>query len=384
MHKETIVVHADPKNRLKKGGIVTPIYPATSYEYIDMDANRYPRYFNTPNQEVVLEKLCKLEQAEAGVLFSSGMAAISTTLRALLAPGDHVVLQEGIYGGSYSFMTEEFDELGIAYTFAAGTPASIQAAIQEHTKVIYVESPTNPLLDVVDLQEIARSARSQNILTIIDNTFASPINQNPIALGIDVVVHSGTKYLGGHSDLCTGVALTSKSLADKIQHKARHYGGSLNAIDCYLLERSLKTLHVRVERQTKNAGSLATYLEKHELVKRVFYPGLASHPGHEVAAKQMDGFGAMLAFELQQGIPVGKFLAALKVITPAMSLGGVESTICDPASTSHATMTAAARGAMGITDGMLRLSVGIEHTEDLLADLNQALESVSQLVSVAG
>ena len=377
MNKETAGVHALSTHRNPAEGIITPIYPATSYEYIDQDANRYPRYFNTPNQEAVLGKLCALEEAEAGVLFSSGMAAISTTMRALLKPGDHIVLQEGIYGGSYSFMTEEFDEIGITYTFAKGTPEDLEAAIEAHTRVIYVESPTNPLLDIVDLKKIAHLSRSRGLISVIDNTFASPVNQNPIPLGIDVVVHSGTKYLGGHSDLCTGVTLASKQLITAVKHKAKQFGGSLNAIDCYLLERSLKTLFVRVRQQTKNAAQLAQFLEQQPAVKRVYYPGLTSHPAHAIASGQMHGFGGMLAFELIEDVPLKPFLQSLNVIVPAMSLGGVESTICDPASTSHATMTAEERMAMGISDTMLRLSVGIEHIDDLAGDITRALESVA-------
>ena len=381
MNKETASVHSSPRHRSSSGGIVTPIYPATSYEYVDTDTNRYPRYFNTPNQEAVLDKLCALEEAEAGVLFSSGMAAISTTMRALLKPGDHIVLQEGIYGGSYSFMTEEFDEIGIAYTFAKGTPEDLEAAIEGHTRIIYIESPTNPLIDIVDLKKVAQIARSRGLVSVMDNTFASPVNQNPIALGIDVVLHSGTKYLGGHSDLCTGVVLSSKYIISAVKQKAKQYGGSLNAIDCYLLERSLKTLYVRVQKQTENALLVANFLEQHPAVKKVFYPGLPSHPEHEIAAGQMHGFGAMLAFELVKQIPVKQFLQSLKVILPAMSLGGVETTICDPASTSHVTMTPEERMAMGISDTLLRLSVGVEHVEDLTGDIKQALETLQVPVS---
>ena len=380
MRKETLSVYTDPQTQSKQGGIVTPIYPATSYEYIGMDANHYPRYFNTPNQRWVVERLCQLEEAEAGVLFSSGMAAIHTTIRALLNPGDHVVLQEGIYGGSYSFMTEEFDEIGIAYTFAEGTPASIEQAMEDRTKVVYVESPTNPLLNIVDLKTVAQLVQSRGMISVIDNTFASPVNLNPIALGIDVVMHSGTKYLGGHSDLCTGVVLSNETLVGRIRHKAKQYGGSLNAIDCYLLERSLKTLHVRVERQTQNAMALAEYLEGHAMVKKVNYPGLSSHPGHAIAAIQMHGFGAMLSFELLDNVPLRDLLLSLKVIAPAMSLGGVETTICDPASTSHHTMTPETRKAMGISDTLLRLSVGIEHVEDLIGDLEQAMATIQVTV----
>jgi cystathionine beta-lyase len=240
--------------------------------------------------------------------------------------------------------------------------------------VIVIESPTNPLLGVLDIRRVAEFARNKGIKTIIDNTFASPVNQNPIALGIDVVVHSGTKYLGGHSDLCCGVALSTAGIIKRIRGMALHLGGSLNAITCYLLERSLKTLVLRVERQSANASKIAEYLAGHPKVRRVNYPGLPGFKGHLIAKSQMAGFGGMLSFELDGDAAFATaFLKRLKLVTPAVSLGGVETLICCPAQTSHSKISAEERRRIGISDSLLRLSVGIENVEDLVEDLQNAL-----------
>lgn len=369
MNRSTACLHAGG-GRPDNGGLVTPLYPATAYEYLDVERQVYPRYYNTPNQEVVVRTLCTLEGAEEGVVFSSGMAAVSSVMLALLDPGDHVVLLEGIYGGTHSFVTDEFERLGISWTFA---PADgLAEAVTAATRLLYVESPTNPLLGIVDLAAVAEVAREHGVPTVIDNTFASPINQRPIEHGIDLVLHSGTKYLGGHSDLICGVVVGRSDLVQRVRRQATHLGGSLNAADCALLERSLKTLSVRVERQTANAMAIARFLDEHDAVRRVFYPGLPRHAKHDVAARQMEGFGAMMAFELADGDAVA-FQHRLRYITPALSLGGVESTIVLPAATSHQKMAPDERERLGISDGLLRLSVGIEDVDDLLGDLNHAL-----------
>lgn len=376
MRKETQCVHSGGLPDAATGGINSPIYPSTASEYLGRQDFPYPRYFNAPNQAAVTAKIAALEGADDGVLFSSGMAAISTTLLALLKSGDHVVLQAELYGGTYAFVAEMFERMGIAFQFAPMTPEAIQRALTPQTKVIFLESPTNPLLHVIDLRRVAAAARSRGALTVIDNTFATPIHQNPIGLGVDVVLHSGTKYLSGHSDLQCGVALANTAIVAKIRHAACHLGGSLNASTCYLLERSLKTLHLRVERQTENAGRLADFLVRHPAVTQVYYPGLPSHPGHALAKSQMRGFGAMLAFELRpDGIAAADMQRRLKLIRPAISLGGVETTICSPMLTSHAKMTPTARASLGINDGLMRLSVGVEHCDDLAADLEQALQA---------
>jgi len=374
MKMQTQCVHAGGYRDEKTRGIATPIFTATAYEYLDSEARPYPRYFNTPNQEAVVRKLCALEHGEDGVVFGSGMAAISTALLALLRAGDHAVIQDDIYGGTRSFVTERFPALGIRFTLVDRDVAAIEAAIRPETRLIYVETPTNPTLQIVDLVRVAELARSKKLLTLIDNTFASPVNQNPLDLGIDVSLHSGTKYLGGHGDLCCGAAIGGRELSGRIRGAAAHLGGSLNAESCYLLERSLKTLALRVERQTENAGRIAELLQREPRVKKVNYPGLANHPGHQIARSQMKGFGAMLSFELASGAAL-PFMRALRLIRPAMSLGGVESTICDPATTSHRVVPAEDRERLGIPAGLLRLSVGVEDCDDLIADLRQALGS---------
>lgn len=374
MNKQTQCVHSGTRPDLQTGGINTPIFTSSAFTYLGKEVNPYPRYFNTPNQEAVVAKLCALEEAEDGLLFSSGMAAVVTTILALVRSGEHVVVQDELYGGTHAMLTGLLSRFGIRSSFVGKSVQSFAAAIEEQTKLIYIETPTNPLLGIVDIREVTALARDKGIITVIDNTFASPINQTPRTLGVDVVVHSGTKYLGGHSDLCCGAALFGREHGDRMRHAAVNLGGSLNAEACGLLERSLKTLHLRVSKQTENAAAIAAFLVEHGAVSAVHYPGLASHPGHQVARRQMSGFGAMLSFELGEEAPATDvFLKRLKMIVPALSLGGVESTICDPARTSHAKMSAEERQRVGISDRLLRLSVGIEHPDDVTADLDQAL-----------
>ena len=376
MRKDTQCVHSGTRIDGETRGLNTPIYTSSSFQYLDVPANIYPRYFNTPNQKSLITKLCALENAEDGVIFSSGMAAISTTILTFVSSGDHVVLQKDIYGGTHHFVTAEFDRFGIEYTFVSNDTQEIEEAVQKNTKIIYIESPSNPLLLITDIEATARIAKANNALSIIDNTFATPINQNPLELGIDIVTHSGTKYLGGHSDLCCGAVLARKELISQIWSVAANFGGSLNAITCYLLERSLKTLSVRVEKHNQNARLIAEYLEDDSRIPKVYYPGLKSHPGHDIAKKQMRDFGGMLAFELGNTAPdPERFLKNLKLITPALSLGGVETIICSPATTSHEKISDAERAALGITDNLLRLSVGVENAADIMADIDHALSA---------
>jgi cystathionine beta-lyase/cystathionine gamma-synthase len=374
MRKDTQCVHSGTHKDQNTRGLNTPIFTSSSFEYLDAAENVYPRYFNTPNQKSIVRKLCDLENAEEGVLFSSGMAAISTAMLAFLNSGDHVVLQKDIYGGTHHFVTADYERFGIEYTFVSNRAEEIERAVRKNTKIIYIETPSNPLVLITDIKATVRIAKAKKAISIIDNTFATPINQNPIDLGIDIVTHSGTKYLSGHSDLCCGAVLTRKDLAGKIAATAANLGGSLNALTCYLLERSLKTLAVRVEKQNRNAQLIAEYLQKDPRIQNVHYPGLENHPSHAVAKNQMKGFGAMLAFELNSRAPQPEqFLRNLKLITPALSLGGVETIICSPAKTSHEKITVAERAELGITDNLLRLSVGIENANDLIADLDGAL-----------
>ena len=379
-HPATRCVHAGTEANDPGKGVNTPIYTSSAFGYLDTEENRYPRYYNTPNQRTVVEKLCALEQGEAGLLFGSGMAAISTTMLALLQSGDHVVLQNDLYGGTYHFVTTDLERLGITYTLV-NTPdaANLEAALQPNTRMIYVESPSNPLLKITDLRAVAQLAKARALVSVIDNTFASPINQNPIALGIDVVIHSGTKYLGGHSDLCFGAVVTSATLRQQVLERAINLGGSINAATCALIERSLKTLHLRVQQQNRNAQMLAEFLQQHAAVLQVNYPGLPTHDGHTMAQEQMMGFGGMLSFALDvPGLTeTVALMRRLRMITPALSLGGVETLICSPAQTSHSKLSSEQRRKAGVSDALLRVSVGIEHADDLIEDLEQALAGVA-------
>jgi len=360
-------------DELKKG-INSPIYTSTSFEYIDQPDTVYPRYLNTPNEKAVARKIASLEEAESALVFSSGMAAISTVLFTFLGKGSHAVFQKGLYGGTSHFLDREFERFGMETTIAPGNAADeLEACIKENTRIIYIETPSNPLLSITDIRAVAEMAKNHGVLTVIDNTFASPVNQQPLLLGIDIVVHSATKYMGGHSDILAGAVAGRKELLDEIYQTGLNFGGSLNAMTLYLLERSLKTIHLRVERINSNAMELARFLEKHIRVHQVNYPGLPGHPGHRIAAKQMSGFGGMLSFEVngQDGI---SFQKRLKLIKPSMSLGGLESICSSPAHTSHRHLGPVGRRAAGISEELIRLSVGIEHVEDLKADLEQALK----------
>jgi len=375
MNVETKCIHSGEGVDTITKGINTPIFPSTSHEYLDAEDVAYPRYFNTVNQRVIEQKICALEDAEEGIVFSSGMAAISTVFLALLKAGDHVILQDEIYGGSHAFIEMFCKRFGTSCSFVATNAEAIESALRPETRALYIETPTNPLLSIINIQEITDIATRNNCITVIDNTFATPINQNPIKLGVDIVIHSGTKYLGGHSDLSCGAVVTSSELARKIRKMAANFGGNLNALTCYIFERSLKTLSVRVKQQAENAGRIAAFLDNHPGVKTVYYPGLKNHPGHSIACTQMKGFGAMLSFELTDAsLSVDGFMKKLNLVKPAVSLGGVDTTICDPARTSHAKISAEVRARQGITDSLLRLSVGIEYAEDLIQDMAQALE----------
>jgi cystathionine beta-lyase/cystathionine gamma-synthase len=369
--KLTASVHAGSVGDPLFGGLVNPVYHASAYDYEQVV--RYPRYFNTPNQEAVAKKVAALENAEDGLAFSSGMAAIMTSLFALLRTGDHIIFQKDLYGGTHHAALNDLHRHGIDYTMVdAADPTHFEKAIHKKTKVIYVETPSNPLLKITDLQAVSSIARHHGLTTLIDNTFASPVNQNPIDLGIDVVLHSGTKYIGGHSDLSCGVMVSTKKLTSLIRSTAVIHGGSLDAQTCYLVERSLKTIVLRVRQQNENAMAVAQFLDSESKVGGVYYPGLRNHPGHRTAKKQMPGgFGGMLSFEVK-GDPE-KFLKRIKLIRRAVSLGGVESTVTSPVKTSHSKLSAAERAEVGISDKLLRLSVGIEEAADIINDIKQAL-----------
>ena len=371
----TTCVHVGEVKDEQFKGAVSPMYMSTSYAFDGVDVKRYPRYYNTPNQEMLCKKIAALENTEAGLIFSSGMAAISSAMLAFLKKGDHVIVQQVIYGGTYNFIVSEFDKYGIEYSFTESDKSEdFKALIKENTKVLYIETPSNPLLGITDMQAISNIAKENNILTMIDNTFASPINQNPYDFGIDIVIHSATKYMGGHSDISAGAIAASKEHIEQIWKTAINFGGNLSDQTVWLLERSLKTLNLRVKEQTKNAQQMAEYLEKSPNIDSVYYPGLKSHPQYELAKKQMKGFGAMLSFELKEGIDAMKFQNNLALIKPSMSLAGLESTTVSPTQTTHALLSEEERLERGIKDGLIRFSVGIEEAEDLIADIEQAIE----------
>ena len=380
----TICTHVGETPDEQFKGAVSPIYLSSSYQFMDVDVKRYPRYFNTPNQAYLCKKIAALEHTEAAMIFGSGMAAISTTLLAFLKSGDHVVVQNDIYGGTRNLMEEHFKNFNIDYTFTDGLDvAHFEKVVQSNTKMIYIETPSNPLLKLVDIEAVAHLAKSKGVVSAIDNTFASPVIQNPVDFGIDIVIHSATKYFGGHSDICAGAVAASQDHIDTIWNIAKNLGGSLSDFTVWMLERSMKTLGIRVKAQQKNAKKLAKFLETHEAITTVYYPGLKSHPNHAIAKKQMKGFGAMLSFELEEGIDAKAFLKAMKLIKPSMSLAGIESTMLLPSETSHALLTPEDRAAQGISDRLIRFSVGIEHPKDLIADIEQAIETVKARSLVA-
>jgi cystathionine beta-lyase len=371
--KLTKSVHAGSLGDPQFKGTTTPIYISSAYDYDDLPEVQYPRYFNTPNQRAAALKIAALENAEDGLIFSSGMAAILTSLLAFLKKRDHVILQNDLYGGTFNALVTELPRFGIEYTLVDGAyPENFEKAIRKETRVIYIETPSNPTLKITDIKAVAVIAKKHGLLTIIDNTFASPVNQNPIDLGIDVVAHSGTKYIGGHSDLCCGAAVGSKEHVKQIWGSAYHFGGSLDAHTCYLVERSLKTIVLRVRQQNQNAMAIANYLSTNNKINNVYYPGLANHLNHAVAKAQMPGgFGGTLAFEVKAN--ADGFLKKIKLIKRAISLGGVESTMSSPVKTSRVKMSTAERATIGVTENLIRFSVGVEEASDLIADIEQAL-----------
>jgi cystathionine beta-lyase len=375
----TICTHVGEVKDEQFKGAISPIYMATSYAFDGVDVKRYPRYFNTPNQEMLCKKIAALEKTENALIFGSGMAAVSTTLLAFLNKGDHIVLQQTLYGGTYNLVVEEFNKFGIEYSFTEGlSKEEFESKIQQNTKVVYIETPSNPLLTITDLKAISELAKAKGVVTMIDNTFASPINQTPVDFGIDIIIHSATKYMGGHSDILAGAVAASNEHIEKIWNVAKNLGGSLSDFTVWMLERSLKTLNLRVKRQSKNALKMAKYLTKNKDIETVYYPGLKTHPDHALAKKQMNFFGGMLSFELKEGMDAMEFQNNLQLIKSSMSLAGVESTMLNPTKTSHALLSPEERVNQGIKDGLIRFSVGIEETKDLIADIEQALQKVKQ------
>ncbi|MGB2483495.1 MAG: trans-sulfuration enzyme family protein, partial [Flavobacteriaceae bacterium] len=370
----TICTHTGSVDDTVFGGATSPIYLSTSYSFVDNITNRYPRYFNTPNQEFLAKKVAALEKSESAMIFSSGMAAISNVMLMALKAGDHAVIQNDIYGGTRNFIEKHFKSFGIEYTFTKDLKKNaFSECIKNNTKLIYIETPSNPLLKLVDIFSIGQLGRSKGVLTVIDNTFATPIVQRPITLGIDIVIHSATKYFGGHSDITAGAVASSKSIIDKLWHLSKDFGGSLSDFSVWMLERSMKTLSIRVKAQQKNAKKLAFFLDSHKAIKKVYYPGLESHEDYALAKTQMKGFGAMMSFELVDEYEPLKFLSGLELIKHSGSLAGVESTMILPSKSSHSLLTEKQRLEQGISNQLIRFSVGIESKKDLIYDIEQSL-----------
>lgn len=379
---ETKLIHAgEPEPRIY-GAVSMPIFQSAMFEYAGESSYhdlKYIRLNNTPNHVALHQKLAALENAEAALVTASGMAAISSALLTVLSTGDHLLAQDCLYGGTHDFLTKDFSAFGISFDFIDGDdPNSWKAKLRPNTKAIYVETMTNPLLQVGDLKAVIEFANEHGLVSLIDNTFASPVNFRPAEWGFDLSLHSCTKYLNGHSDIVAGAVIGQAELIEKITHKLNHLGGSLDPHACFLLHRGMKTLAVRMKYQNESALKIAEFLEQYPQVERVNYPGLESHPRHQRARELFDGFSGMLSFELKGGLEAAeRFIQNAKLPIIAPSLGGIETLITRPATTSHSGMSPQDRERLGITDSLIRVSVGIEATEEIIEDFAQALKNLN-------
>jgi cystathionine gamma-lyase len=372
---ETLAIHAGQRPDPVTGAVMTPVYLTSTYVQSSPGEHKGYEYSRTHNltRHALQDCLAALEGATHGLAFASGLAATDALLH-LLDAGDHVVYSDDVYGGTFRLFDKVFKRHGLSFTpVDASDPANVERAMTPRTRMVWLESPTNPMLKIADLAAIAAIARARGATSVVDNTFATPFFQRPLALGIDVVCHSTTKYLNGHSDVVGGAVLTSDAaLYQRIQFLQNAVGGVPSPMDSFLVMRGLKTLHVRMERHQENAFRIARFLEGHDQVEKVTYPGLPSHPQHALAAGQMTGFGGMLTFVVKGGLPAARaFLSSLRLFALAESLGGVESLIEHPAIMTHASVPPGTRAALGIDDGFIRVSVGIEHADDLVEDLER-------------
>lgn len=377
----TKAVHAGQKPDPSTGAIMTPVYFTSTYVQRapgDHKGYEYARVSN-PTRDALEANLAGLEGARHGICFSSGVASVDALIKSL-DPGDHIISGNDLYGGTYRLFRQTFERYGYSFSFVDMTDlANVEAAIRPNTRLIWLETPTNPLMRIADLRALSQLASNRSILVAVDNTFATPYLQRPLELGCDIVMHSTTKYLGGHSDVIGGAICTSDDeIAEKLRFQIKTSGAVPGPMDCYLLLRGTKTLHVRMDKHSENAGHIAAFLSDHPRVDTVYYPGLPSHPGHEIAARQMSDFGGMMSFVLKDDRMEAamRVLSATNVFALAESLGGVESLIGHPASMTHASIPAGVRHAAGLSDSLIRLSVGIEDAGDLVEDLEKALETI--------
>ncbi|MEO7368695.1 MAG: aminotransferase class I/II-fold pyridoxal phosphate-dependent enzyme [Gemmatimonadaceae bacterium] len=374
----TLAVHGGSPRPEPGGPVAQPLVQSVNFvQYANTaEGLRYTRYGNTPNEEVVQKRVALLEGAEAALVLASGMGATACALLALLRPGDHLLSSSWIYGGTRKLFTEEFAQMGIEVSFANPDERRVwRNTIRQNTRVIFVENPVNPSSRVIDLTQLAILAKTQGVALVVDSTLASPINCRPIEHGADVVIHSATKYLNGHGDILCGVVAGTSSYIEEVRQKMMVWGQAPDPFACWLLERGLKTLEIRVTRSNENAMKVAEWCQKQPQIGKVHYAGLAGHPDHTLARKMMTGFGALMSIELSGGAKAAdNFISKLKLITHASSLGGVNSLVVEPRYSSHAHMTSEQRAAIGVPDGFIRLSIGIESADDIIADIAQALQ----------
>ena len=373
----TIAIHGGPVAREGDGAVVTPLFQTVSFhqDVGTAEGLRYARYGNNPNAESVQRRLALLEGAEAALVLSSGMGATACALLALLRPGDHLISSSWIYGGTHRLLSSEFGAIGIGVTFIDPMDSrGFRKAIRKHTRAIFIENPVNPTSRVVDMRPLALLASEHGLAFAVDSTFATPINFRPLEHGADVVIHSATKFLNGHHDVLAGAVMGTAPYVEEVRQKMMVWGQAPDPFACWLLERGLKTLAVRVRQACANAMAVATWCAARPEITRVHYPGLASHPDYEAATRTLGSYGSLLGIELAGGGPAAEaLLRKLEIITHAPSLGGVDTLASEPRFTSHADLTSAERQRMGIPDGFVRLSIGIEDADDIIADLEQAL-----------
>ena len=370
---ETLLIHGGNSIEEKTGAVNIPIYQTSTYKQDELGKHRGYEYSRTsnPTREALEKLISELENGKYGFAFASGLAAI-TTVFSLFKSGDNIVISNNVYGGTFRLLNQVFNNFGI--TFSIAENEDFEKAITQNTKAILVESPANPLLSITDIEEVSKIAHKHNILSIVDNTFMTPYLQRPLDLGADIVIHSATKYLGGHCDLIAGlVVVKDKNLGGKIGFLQNSIGAILEPFDSFLLIRGIKTLAVRMDRITENAQFIAEFLQKHKAVKNIYYPGLKTSNGYEIHSKQAKNGGGMISFELKENYDIKKFFSSLEVVILAESLGGVESLVCHPSSMTHASIPEDIREKIGITEGLIRFSVGIENKQDIISDLEQAI-----------
>jgi cystathionine beta-lyase/cystathionine gamma-synthase len=376
LSRDTLAIHAGHETREADTPVVHPLYQSANFiQEFGTTELRYPRYGNSPNAEVVQARMAALEGAEAACLLASGQGATVCALMALLRPGDHVVTSSWIYGGTQRFLCDELTSLGVEVSIVDPLESRVwRRSLKKNTRVVFLETPVNPTCRVLDLRPISHITHDAGLALVVDSTFASPINFRPLEHGADVVVHSATKYLNGHHDILGGIVCGTAPYVDEVRQKMLVWGQAPDPFAAWLLERGLKTLAVRIQRHNENAMAIATWCAGKKQIRAVHYSGLPNHPDHEIAKAIMDGFGGMVAIELAGGADAaGKFVRKLKLFRHAPSLGGVDSLVSDPRFTSHAALSPKERAAVGIGEGFLRLSVGIESANDLINDLDQAL-----------